>query len=249
MEACQWPLRPCAICLGSAGKAVLFKRQSLVARSAQFGGEGQLAADAEFEAEPPSEANVEHQPTEQDLEIARLKAEAAALQRDLDGLRSDLEASVREAEQRAFTLAMEQHVANEAAQIEACKAALSAARSAFDNALSSAILPAATSIAGEMLNRLVKPLLGESEWLDRSIAGRLEDLRANAIVKVTVPPSFWEGKPSAELNALMPAGTTIETDADLATSTARIVLRLGQIDIDPGSGLAMVLGSIGAADE
>ncbi|MBN8502032.1 MAG: hypothetical protein J0M19_12870, partial [Sphingomonadales bacterium] len=103
-------------------------------------------------------------------------------------------------------------------------------------------------IAGDMLGRLVKPLASENAWLDRSIARRLEDLRVDAIVKVMVPPSFLEGKQPADLAALMPTGTAIEADADLAADTARIVLRLGMIDIDPAAGLAMALACIGDAD-
>jgi hypothetical protein len=227
---------------------MLFKRQTTVARSALFAAEELAGALPDPIAEASRDNSAPVEPTEQQLEIARLQAEMEGIQRELDSLRSKFETAVGEAEQRALRLAAEQHIADDVTRTEELKESLAAARSNFEAVLCSAIMPTAAAIAAEMLERLVKPLVSEHDWLKRSITRRLEDLRANAVVKLAVPPGCLEGGQSAEFAATLPGGTLLEVDSALSANTARIVLQLGQIDVDPALGLTKALSCIGEVD-
>lgn len=221
---------------------MLFKRNTDTAREAKFGwnnGEqGAAMAQAEQDA-PPAPAP----PSREQLEIRRLSDESSALRQELALLRKDWDSALAEAEARARETASRQHIADDAAALAALREGATAARKTFDGALQAGLESTAHGLAVEALARLVIPQANEDAWLARSIQRRMGELRKQAVVSLRVPgglnPALIAG-----LRAELPAGATIEIDPALKPGTARIVLRLGRIEIDPSRGLQEALALI-----
>jgi hypothetical protein len=225
---------------------MLFKRDTNTAREARLGPEavGQGAALVQAERDAPLSPAP---PSREQLEIRRLSDESSALRQELALLHKDWDSALAEAETRARETAALQHMANDSATLAALREGMAAARKTFDDALQAGLESTAHGLAVEALARLVIPVANEDAWLTRSIQRRLGELRRQAVVSLRVPDGL-DPALIAGLRAELPAEATIETDPALKSGTARIVLRLGRIEIDPSRGLQEALALIAESD-
>lgn len=111
--------------------------------------------------------------------------------------------------------------------------ALSTWKSACDDILSRET----GALAGLALSRLVDAQEDELVWLRRLVATTANRVRDQAVVAVKLPPAQANEEQIARLRQKLPPGTAIECDTTLPSGSARIVLRLGVIDISPKAGL------------
>ena len=94
----------------------------------------------------------------------------------------------------------------------------------------SATLLKGRQFAAIMLARLVKLRGPDGDWLARTIARRLGEVRAGAIVALHVSPHDLSDELIAMVRPALPGGTLIAADQALKSGTARLGLRLGQIE-------------------
>lgn len=230
---------------------MLFKRDTATARDARLAAaeivqpndpaSGQAPAGAREEPQAPAQPSLEQQ------EIARLSDENETLRRDLAALRQDWDEALSAAEMRAREVAARAHVADDGAQLRALSGALDAAAATFETALNGGIAQGARMLASDALARLVKPVASDSEWLARAIERRLGELRSQTVVAVHVPISLDEAL-LARVAASHLGGVTIIPDPGLQAGTARIALRLGQIELDLRRGIGEILQHIEQGD-
>ncbi len=219
---------------------MLFNRRTQTARDANFVTETKSLATVESQVDETAVAS-SVRPTPEQLQIAGLKGELESLHEELKELRETWDEALTEAEVRARARAAAEHVAEEQAILEQIRAALAEARDAFDAGLAAEADQLAQALAGQALARLVEPMLGESEWLARSITRRVGELRAGAMVGLRLAPGAISDTELAGLQELLPPGTAVSTDRDLPPGSASISLLLGEVPITPGKGLAAVL--------
>lgn len=239
-----------AACSSGSGwvvRSMLFKRDTNTAREARLGPEAAERGAALPQTQQDT-GQAPAPPSREQLEIRRLKDESSALRQELALLRKDWDSAVGEAEGRAREAAALQHMANDSATLAALREGMAAARKTFDDALQAGLESTAHGLAVEVLARLVIPQTDEDAWLTRSIKRRLGELRTQAVVSLRVPGGL-DPALIAGLRAELPAGATIEIDPALKPVTARIVLRLGRIEINPSRGLQEALALIAESDD
>jgi flagellar biosynthesis/type III secretory pathway protein FliH len=228
------------------GLKVLYKRDTAAAREARLKG----SVSAESEAVPATQAATAEQPKPdpRDREIARLEAERAELQRQIEALRNQWQAELAKAEARASEAAAREHVKDDEARLAALVKALDDARQGFDAALGQNQADLAIALALAALSRLVEPNRQDRDWLARAIQRRLAELRAQTVVSLRVAADGLAPEALARLRHSLAAGAAIETDPDLAPGQARIELQLGAVNVDLSTGLAAVVGQLEASD-
>lgn len=225
---------------------MLFKRDTATALHAQLaltadrssGPESGVPADPALSDELRQSA-----PSAEQLEIAKLREANAALERELRDQRQSWQVALEEAEARALAIAARQHVIDDEERLAALHNVLEAARGAFDASLVTGCAKLAKALAAQALSRLVAPQAGEEEWLARSVAHRLEQLGDEAVVALQLPSDFDETLLN-QLRGRLGPGTAVTRDPEIGPGTARIVLRLGRVVIDPGAGLRDLLSLI-----
>jgi hypothetical protein len=104
------------------------------------------------------------------------------------------------------------------------------------------------ALAAQALERLVAPNETELAWLGRSVSRRLERVRAEAVVAIEVNPALFDSDRSSAFASALPTGTDIKPNAAVAAGTARIVLKLGAITIEPAQGRERLLAALRALD-
>ena len=226
----------------SVADAVLYKRTTATAQTAQFSAAA-LAHPEEAEAARSAPDLVDAPPSREQLEIERLGRDNTALQGELAQLRADWGKSLEAAEARALSTAARQHVTDDTARLLTLHEVLDKARAAFDAALGQQAMPLAQTLAQDALARLVESRDDETEWLARTIGRRLSELRSGAVVELRLAADIEPGL-LAGLREQLPPGANIVSDPALRAGTARIGLRLGQVEIDPAAGLRTLLGAL-----
>lgn len=223
---------------------MLFKHTSSTAKSAKF-----FVATSEpvrsNDADQPLESV--KRPSKEELEIARLNEELETLQRRLDDLTAKWDDELADAYGRARADAAEQHVRDDAKMSAAMIEGLAKARETFDASLCEHAGELGSQLASVALGRLVAESDVEREWLVRSIARRVADLRAGAIVAVHMAPKDLTEAVLTQVRAALPVGTEIVPDPEIEPGTARFALKLGTVTIDPRKGLRALLEAIDAS--
>lgn len=211
----------------------LFKQSSDVARRATL----RLVT---VENDLPPEASTEA-PSPEQAEVARLQTENAALEVRLQDMERDWDRALEAAQSRAREEAADRHVRDEANLHEIVQRAVSDAGQRFDELLSTACGPFAAKLAALALAKLFELRRQDEDWLGAVIARRLKAVAGQSRISVALAP----GEPSQAVeSALLACGrgdVTLETDSSLPPGTARLLLKLGQIDIDPARGAAAMV--------
>lgn len=192
----------------------------------------------------PADAQVIVPPSPQEITIANLRREGEALREELLELRQGWDAAIAEADVRAKAAAAREYVRDDGAAIAKMRESLDQARWGFDTALADAVPELAIRLAAETSARLAQVRSGEEDWLASVIARRLDELRAASVVALRVGPSDLTAALVDQLRPLLAPGVALEADPDLQPGTAKIELRLGQIDIDPAKGLCKLLAMV-----
>ena len=218
---------------------MLIKHSSPIAHSARFSSPeyGGTTGSEVKSAEPGAPVK----PSAEQIEILELRQKRDDLSGELSALRADWDTALAGAEARAKDAAAGEHVKDDQARLTAISQSLDKARDEFDGNLRDGLGGMATNLAGEALARLVKLRGPDGDWLARTIARRLGEVRAGAIVALHVSPHDLSDELIAMVRPALPGGTLIAADQALKSGTARLGLRLGQIEIDPALGLAQVL--------
>jgi flagellar biosynthesis/type III secretory pathway protein FliH len=224
----------------------LFKHSSATARQAalQLGETGQARGEKAPPAAPP-------QPDERELEIRRLESEIAGLKDRLGALQREWDGRLAAARASAKDEAARAHVRDEARQIEALEHSLGEAREQFGRMLAAEVEPLAAALAARAVAQLVELMQDESDWLCRVIARRLANVAAGSVIAIHVAPA-GPGEEIARLfDGTIPHDAEVRYDASLEPGTAKVVLKLGEIEIQPGSKageLVRMLEQAGSAD-
>lgn len=222
---------------------MLFKKDSATALSAQFPEAPRSTAMDSTPASTPLAREAPEAPSQERLEIERLQLEARALREELQLQRSTLQETLERGCEEARALAARQHIADDQARLNAHRDALASALDAFKAALLDDVRPMAKMLAGQALSRLVTPQLEDFDWLARSIERRLDGLRAGAVINLAVAPGLEDAQ-LHKLRELLPSGASVVIDQTLKPGTAKFTLQLGEVTIDPASGLAFILTAL-----
>jgi hypothetical protein len=229
---------------------VLYKRGTLFANRARLpeaqAGEPAAPEQVVTLAEPTDVAPLRSDPSPEQIELARLRDENAALQKQIELLHQTWQSELEVAEGQAKKAAAQEHRSDDQARLAALRDALDVANEAFNAALEQTNGSLALALAGEALARLVEPQQNEQQWLQRSITARLAELRAQSILALHLPTDFDETL-LAELTAQLPAKAIVVRDPQQPLGTARIALRLGHVEIAPARGLAGALAILAEA--
>lgn len=210
------------------------------------------AREAVLRIEPEAlemKAAAPRQESPEAIEIARLRLQVSELETSLQALRDDWSAELAQAEARAKEAAASEHVRSDAARLDEVKVALIDAQASFARQMQETCLPIARTLATKAFTRLVGIRQEEEDWLARLIERRISELNSGSALSLQVSRADFSGNDCDELQAILPAGTSVACDARIAPGTARIVLALGAIDIDGRSGsqqLAALLDADGA---
>lgn len=214
---------------------MLYKKSSDVARLAT------LRLAATIEEAPPAEVIVEPTPpSRQELELAKLKAENAELQRHIEVMQAQHADEIETAYHKALEEAASRHVRDDARLLDALDRAFSAAARQFDSFLSGSCGPAAAKLAAAGFGKLVALRQQDEDWLAQIVMRRLNAIAADAAITLHVAPDIGE----AVEKALAAAGRTdvaLKLDKSVSPGTARIALKLGEIVIDPSQGAAAIM--------
>jgi hypothetical protein len=225
---------------------VLFKHDSVIARNAVMADSGRSSPDAQHPV--LSDMAADRQPDPRDARLAELVAENGRLREELQQLRETWSAALAKAIDQARTEAAQAHVRQDEAMARQLEKSCEQARQAFDRMLDETLAGNVGALAAEALERLVAPNETELAWLGRSVSRRLERVRAEAVVAIEVNPALFDSERSSAFASALPAGTDIKPNAAVAAGTARIVLKLGAITIEPAQGRERLLAALRALD-
>jgi flagellar biosynthesis/type III secretory pathway protein FliH len=213
----------------------LFKSTSDAARSASL----RLSVVHE-EAAPQVGIEEPAVPSAQEIEIARLENENGELKRQLKSMQAAHVTDLEKARRKAFEEAAGQHVRDDARAFDAIDRALSVANRQFESFLSGSSGPAATKLAATAVARLVELRREDEDWLARVTLQRMSSIAANARMVIHVAPDVGAIMEES-LAANGRSDVEVKIDKSIAPGTARIALRLGEIDIDPSQGAAAII--------
>jgi flagellar biosynthesis/type III secretory pathway protein FliH len=226
---------------------MLFKHDSVIARNAALADSGRTASAAQHSASVHATA-ADRKPDPRDARIAELDAANGQLREELQQLRETWNAALAKAIDQARTEAARAHVRQDEAMARQLETSCAQARQAFDTMLDRAFAGNVGALAAQALERLVAPNETELAWLGRSVSRRLERVRAEAVVAIEVNPALFDSDRSSAFASALPTGTDIKPNAAVAAGTARIVLKLGAITIEPAQGRERLLAALRALD-
>lgn len=212
--------------------AVLHKRSSTTALGASL----ELITPAKRQPAPEQD--------ERDVTIARLKVERDGLQQklliaerqraeELDAIKADARAAAAHDFKR-----------DDSRRIEILAAAVEASLSLFKAHLITQSRGLAPALARQALEQLVRGREVEADWLARVIERRLETLTRQSVVSVAIAREDFGDAVVQQLSRQLAAGAAVIADPSLKPGTARIVLRLGEVVVDPAAGVDRLLAML-----
>ncbi|MEK6540950.1 MAG: hypothetical protein AABZ45_02385 [Pseudomonadota bacterium] len=190
---------------------------------------------------------------------ATMPPELTIAERELLQLRTqimELEAKLKEAERRwsigyqsqladATALLAQQYRDDDEKRIAILLSAVTTAYEQTQRQIVGALGDAASRLAIHALSRLASIRVNDADWLADMIAQRLSMLNGSMVVALQLPPDMITSATIIDaLAERLPDGCRVVADATVARGTARILLRLGQIDIDPAQGIAALIEAI-----
>ena len=213
-----------------------FKSASNTARQAALLLDGG-AFDASHFARAPGPSPL----SDEQLEIRRLKDETESLASKLHALQDDWDQKIAAARASAKTEAAQMHQRNDAQLLEALERCLTDAKAKFESTLVEQVEPLSASLAAHALQRLIEAEQDETEWLARVVSRRLETLAGHAIVAVHIAPGDTSERLKTALEGYIGQALAVDIDTALRPGTAKIVLRLGEVEVNPGGGARELL--------
>ena len=230
---------------------MLYKRGTLLANRARMPeiqtGEHEAPEQMPTLVDPTDAIPIRSDPSPEQIDMVRLRHENAALRKQLALMRQTWQSELQAAEDHAREAAAQEHRSDDQARLAALHRALDVANDAFTAMLGQSTESLALALAGDALVRLVEPQQVEQQWLQRSIMARIAELRAQSILALHLPADFDETL-LAGLTAQLSAKLIVVRDPQQPPGTARIALRLGQVEIAPDRGLAGVLAILAEAE-
>jgi len=211
---------------------MLFRARTDVAMDAVFGEKPDLHHRP---AQP-----IARQPDPITLELEQTRAELQALRRDMENLQEQWDAALAKARYAAKSEAAEQHKNDDERAYRALRETLDQAQSSFELTLGRELEQAAETLAASAFSRLVGLRQTERDWLNRVIKQRLTRLKEDSVAMLHVSPDIARQLASAD-----DLPCEVITDAALPNGKAVIRLELGQIEIDPNSGVSRLLQALG----
>ncbi len=212
--------------------AALYKRTSGIAR------------DARFAPVVPPAPVAKPEPDPRDLEIARLQAECDALQQKLAAAEQRWTKELESLRAAAKKEAADQFERDDAARVRALEAALEAGAAAFRSLLIEGARQLAPRLAQHALGRLVEVRKADADWLLRAIERRLDGLASRTVTGLHVAAGDLSEPILAALAERCGSGVAIQADPSLKAGTARLVLRLGEVVVDPAAGAERLLAAL-----
>lgn len=142
------------------------------------------------------------------------------------------------------------HRDDDAKRIAVLQTAVTAAVDAARTRFLAASADGATRLATHALSRLAAARTADVEFLSAVIADRIADVGEAMVVRILIAPvDLADGALTDILATQLPPSCRVEADAAIPRGTARIRLRLGQIDIDPARGLDRLIAALAAGPE
>lgn len=179
-----------------------------------------------------------------DLEIARLIDRLGELEDALAEQQRDWNDALTKGVREAKEAAAREHVEDEQRRFDVLVETLSDTRLGFESRLHGECAALAQSMALHGFERLVQAGAEEKDWLGRLVARRVGEIAASAIVAIRLPASEYSPTQTNRLRELIPPGTRVELDSDMAPGGARIELQLGEVAIEPAAGAARIAALI-----
>jgi flagellar biosynthesis/type III secretory pathway protein FliH len=195
----------------------------------------------------PRPASSPEGPSEEQIEIAALKAELAHLIAERKATSDKWDAELSAAHTMAKEEAAREHVTNDRRRANALDAALANAQQKFEGAIAGQIAPLAAQVAAHAFAKLVMLRQGDEDWLARVVDRRLKDIRAASVFALHLAPEDAGSALTAALRESGRQSVPVNPDSTLKPGTAKIVLKLGEIDICPADGAGEVFQCLAEA--
>jgi hypothetical protein len=181
----------------------------------------------------------EPSPLEAALRAAEVRADRLAA--ELDKIKAAMQTQVGEAREQARREAAAAFAADDKARSQMIAAGLQGARDDFRRALSAGAEDIAIKLARDGIEKLVTLRSDEPDWLARVIQSQLAKLEAQTVIALHLPQDALGMDAEETLRSQLPPGAQLISDPRLKPCTARIVLKIGEVFVDPRAGAAQLL--------
>jgi flagellar biosynthesis/type III secretory pathway protein FliH len=212
---------------------ILFKGASWTARNAKL----DLVVREVPKAQPVND--------DRDVTIDRLTAERDELRRKLDELEQSWQQRSDELRDEAHKAAEQEFARDDHSRILTLTTGIESAIAAFEVQLANYATGLTPRLAQHALNQLVKVRKDEADWLSRAIERRLDSLSSHAVVAIVLASDDVSEDILATVSKRFRSKAEVTTDPTLKPGTARIILRMGEIQIDPQHGLEQLVAMLG----